>query len=170
MADNAVKYMPEGRRIWLSVRAGLQEAEAEVQDPDIGISAEDLPHVFDRFRRADKVRTRKLGGTCLGLAIARSVEVRHGGTVTATNRPGGGSTFTVRLPFARDLQTAEDPLIRVTRPKSGGLSAVGGPPPPSGSSASSHGRGDTRSPAGGAPDRDCLGGRQMLCRRGQRRI
>jgi len=106
LADNAVKYTPEGGRIWLSVRARPEQAEVEVRDTGIGISAEDLPRVFDRFWRADKVRTRELGGTGLGLAIARSVVEQHHGTIAAMSRPGAGSTFLVRLPLVPGLAAA----------------------------------------------------------------
>jgi two-component system sensor histidine kinase BaeS len=73
----------------------------EVADTGAGISAEDLPHVFDRFWRADKARTRGTGGSGLGLAIVRKLAEAHGGTVAAASLPGQGSTFTLRLPAGR---------------------------------------------------------------------
>jgi len=70
-----------------------------VADTGVGISAEDLPRVFDRFWRAEKSRNRDSGGSGLGLAIVRDLAGAHGGTVTAASEPGHGSTFTVRLPI-----------------------------------------------------------------------
>jgi two-component system sensor histidine kinase BaeS len=69
-----------------------------VSDTGSGIAAEDLPHVFDRFWRAEKSRNRQTGGSGLGLAIVRKLVEAHGGTVTAESVLGQGSRFTVRLP------------------------------------------------------------------------
>jgi heavy metal sensor kinase len=99
--DNAVKYTPSGGVV--SLRASIKDGEAlvTVKDTGIGISAEDLPHVFDRFWRADKVRSREMGGAGLGLSIARWISERHGGTVTARSEPEMGSTFELRIPCAK---------------------------------------------------------------------
>lgn len=80
----------KGAHLWLAV-----------QDTGDGISAEDLPHVFDRFYRADPARSRATGGTGLGLAIVRAIIEAHGGQVRAASDgvPGQGSTFTVHLPL-----------------------------------------------------------------------
>jgi two-component system sensor histidine kinase BaeS len=78
----------------------------EVADTGAGIEAADLPHVFDRFWRADKARTCGSGGSGLGLAIVRKLAEAHGGTVTAASAPGQGSTFTLRLPHDRRAGTA----------------------------------------------------------------
>ena len=77
-----------------------QAALIRISDTGIGIAAADLPHVFDRFWRADKVRTRSAGGTGHGLAIARWIVDRHGGTIVVSSEVGRGSAFTVRLPLA----------------------------------------------------------------------
>jgi two-component system sensor histidine kinase BaeS len=69
-----------------------------VADSGAGIAEEDLPHVFDRFWRADKSRTRSTGGSGLGLAIVRKLVEAHGGTAGVTSATGLGTTFTVRLP------------------------------------------------------------------------
>ncbi len=95
---NAVRYTPAGGRITVSARNDAGDVVMSVADTGQGISAGDLPHVFDRFWRADPSRTRDTGGSGLGLAIVRQIVEAHGGTVTATSVPGQGSTFTVRLP------------------------------------------------------------------------
>ncbi|WP_410585038.1 sensor histidine kinase [Amycolatopsis sp. lyj-108] len=69
-----------------------------VSDTGPGIAADDLPHVFDRFWRAEKSRSRQTGGSGLGLAIVRDLVAAHHGTVTVTSPPGEGATFTIRLP------------------------------------------------------------------------
>jgi signal transduction histidine kinase len=71
-----------------------------VRDTGVGIAAGDLPHIFDRFWRADQARTRTSDrpGTGLGLAITKWIAEAHGGTITVQSRPGRGSVFTVRLP------------------------------------------------------------------------
>jgi signal transduction histidine kinase len=98
--DNAVKYTPSGGVV--SLRAGVKDGEAfvTVRDNGIGIAAEDLPHVFDRFWRADRVRSREMGGAGLGLSIAWWIAERHGGTINAQSEPGVGSTFELRIPCA----------------------------------------------------------------------
>jgi two-component system sensor histidine kinase BaeS len=68
-----------------------------VADTGIGIAPGDIPHLFDRFYRVDKARSRAIGGTGLGLAIVKSIVDMHGGEITVTSTPGHGSTFTVRL-------------------------------------------------------------------------
>lgn len=72
----------------------------EVSDTGLGIAPDDLPHVFDRFWRADKSRSRTTGGSGLGLAITRHLVEAHGGTVSADTEPGAGSTFRITLPAA----------------------------------------------------------------------
>lgn len=96
LLDNAVKYTPDGEEIAVRLHARDGHAVVEVRDRGMGIAAEDLPHVFDRFYRADKARSR--GGAGLGLAIARRIAEAHGGTVDVTSALGEGSTFTVKLP------------------------------------------------------------------------
>jgi len=74
-----------------------------VQDDGPGIPPELLPVIFDRFARGDPSRSRSTGGTGLGLAICRAVVEAHGGTIAATSAPGGGATFTIRMPLARPI-------------------------------------------------------------------
>jgi len=79
--------------------AGKQAAVVEVRDTGVGICADDLPHVFERFYRAAKDRSRTTGGAGLGLSIARWIAERHGGEIQVESTPGAGSVFRVRLPL-----------------------------------------------------------------------
>jgi heavy metal sensor kinase len=94
LLDNAIKYTPSGD-ISVELTAG---ATVIIRDGGIGIAAADLPHVFERFYRGDKSRSRASGGSGLGLAIARRIAELHGGTITATSVEGRGSEFRVTLP------------------------------------------------------------------------
>ncbi len=105
LVTNAIKYTPRGGRVELSVaRREPDETAISVRDTGIGISAVDLPHVFDRFWRADRVRSRasERGGFGLGLSIAQWIVQAHGGTITVQSRLGRGSVFTVLLPVQHD--------------------------------------------------------------------
>lgn len=98
LLDNAIKYTPTGGTI--EVRIGRRDGWvlASVRDTGIGISAEHLPHVFDRFYRIDKTRSRTQGGTGLGLSIAQSIITAHDGRIELVSAPGQGTTCTVILP------------------------------------------------------------------------
>lgn len=96
---NALHYTPRDGRVAVRAWVDGRRVLVEVTDTGPGISAEDLPHIFDRFYRADKARSRASGGSGLGLAIVRSLVTLHGGTVQAESRPGEGSRFTVALPL-----------------------------------------------------------------------
>jgi heavy metal sensor kinase len=98
--DNAIKYTPPRGHISIYTRAAGAEAVLDVSDDGPGIPAESLPHVFERFFRADSVRTHGVNGTGLGLSIVRSISQAHGGSVEAANIPEGGCRITVRLPLA----------------------------------------------------------------------
>lgn len=98
LVSNAVRHTPSGGRVVLRSRAQGTELVVEVADTGSGIDAADLPHVFDRFWRADKSRNRQTGGSGLGLAITRKLTEAHHGTVSVVSTPGVGSVFTVRLP------------------------------------------------------------------------
>jgi heavy metal sensor kinase len=98
LADNAIKYAGAGRRVEVALSIRDANGVLEVRDDGPGISAEDQGHIFDRFYRADPARTR--GGTGLGLALARSIVLVHGGQITVESSPGMGTTFRVVLPLA----------------------------------------------------------------------
>jgi heavy metal sensor kinase len=98
LLDNAVKYTPSGGQVTVGWDAKDGDLELWVRDTGLGIAAEHLPHVFDRFYRVDKARSRAEGGTGLGLSISRWIAEVHGGSVSATSVLGGGSMFIVRLP------------------------------------------------------------------------
>lgn len=97
LVDNSIKYTPDSGTITLSLFRDGSWARMEIADTGIGISPEPLPHIFDRFYRVEKARSRASGGTGLGLAIVKSIAEQHGGRVTVTSEPGKGSTFTVWL-------------------------------------------------------------------------
>jgi heavy metal sensor kinase len=104
LLDNAIKYTPPGGSIHLNVRARGNKAILEVVDTGIGIPAGALPHIFERFFRVDKARSREIGGAGLGLAIVKSICTAHGGQVEVESAEGRGSRFTVTLPLARPGQ------------------------------------------------------------------
>jgi len=96
--DNAIKYTPRGGQVHVELNRAGKRAFIRVQDTGIGIPASDLPHIFDRFYRVDKARSRATGGTGLGLSIVKQILVMHGGDITAASRENEGSTFTIELP------------------------------------------------------------------------
>lgn len=99
LIDNAVKYTPSGGSITVSLNRNGHSAVAEISDNGIGIAAQDLPYIFDRFYRADKARAREFGGVGLGLSIARWVAEAHGGSIEVQSSLGAGSIFRVRIPL-----------------------------------------------------------------------
>jgi two-component system sensor histidine kinase BaeS len=99
LVANAIRHTPAGGAVTVRSRRAGDRLVVEVADTGGGITAEDLPKVFERFWRADASRSRTTGGSGLGLPIARHLAEAHGGTVTVTSRLGEGSTFTVNLPL-----------------------------------------------------------------------
>jgi heavy metal sensor kinase len=99
LIDNAVKYTPAGGSITLALMRSNGSAVAEFRDTGMGVSADDLPHIFERFYRADKARSREVGGVGLGLSIARWVAEAHRGSIEVQSTPGSGSVFRVRFPL-----------------------------------------------------------------------
>jgi signal transduction histidine kinase len=105
VVENAIKYSPGGRvEVGLSRAGG--SARLVVSDTGIGIPAEHLPHLFERFYRVDKARSRAEGGSGLGLAICAWIAGAHGGAIQVESVPGGGSVFTVLLPLEGPAATA----------------------------------------------------------------
>jgi two-component system sensor histidine kinase BaeS len=99
LLTNAIRYTDRDGRVTVVVRAGTGEAVLEVRDTGVGITAGDLPHVFDRFWRADPARQRATGGTGLGLTIAHRIVTDHGGRIEVASQPHLGTTFTLRFPL-----------------------------------------------------------------------
>jgi len=98
LIDNAIKYTEKGSvKVWLSVRGA--NLAVDVEDTGPGISAEHLPHVFERFYVVDRSRSKKLGGTGLGLSIVKHIVLAHKGSVSVKSRIGEGTTFSVLLPL-----------------------------------------------------------------------
>ncbi len=98
--SNALQYTPEAGTVLVKLSPERKGITVSVRDTGAGISPEHLPHVFDRFYRVDRSRTRSTGGSGLGLAIARQLTQAQDGQVWADSEPGKGSTFFFRLPFA----------------------------------------------------------------------
>ena len=108
LVDNALKYGPPGGTVTL--RSAVKrpgEISISVEDEGPGIPKEDLPRIFERFYRVDKARSRKLGGTGLGLPIAKTIVEAHGGHITAESRPGRGTRMSIHLPT---VSTDEPPV------------------------------------------------------------
>ena len=99
LIDNAAKYTPSGGQVRMDLTRQGSVAIAAVTDSGIGIAADDLDHIFDRFWRADKARSREHGGAGLGLSIAKWIAETHGGSIEVDSQPGKGSSFRIRLPL-----------------------------------------------------------------------
>jgi len=98
LLDNAIKYTPEGGVVRIGCRKLAHSVQLEVEDTGIGIAQDNLPHIFDRFYRGDKARTRQEGGTGLGLAIAKWIVERHGGKIRVESKLSSGTLVLVTLP------------------------------------------------------------------------
>jgi heavy metal sensor kinase len=100
LVENAIKYTPPGGKVELGLAIGNGMAVVTVSDTGIGLDPADADRIFEPFVRLDAARARDTGGAGLGLAIARSIAVAHGGTLSVESRPGAGSRFVLRLPLA----------------------------------------------------------------------
>jgi signal transduction histidine kinase len=109
---NALRHTPDGGTIELRAERAGETVAVTVTDSGEGIPPEHLPHIFDRFYKADQARTGTASGSGLGLSIVRAIVQRHGGTVTAANAPGGGAMFEFLLPAQH--QAADEPKSSAT--------------------------------------------------------
>ena len=101
LIDNAIKYTPEGGSVHVTMKTDGRNAVFAVKDTGVGIPEEDAKHIFDRFYRVDKARSRETGGTGLGLSIVRQMVQLHRGEIKVDSVFGKGSTFTVTLPLRK---------------------------------------------------------------------
>jgi two-component system sensor histidine kinase BaeS len=99
LLSNALRYTPEEGKITLIIDQAADVVQLSVHNNGTGIPGEELPHIFERFYRVDRARSRQEGGSGLGLAIARQLAEANGGTLTAANHPQGGAVFTLALPI-----------------------------------------------------------------------
>ena len=108
LLENAVKYSPNGGLIRCLVEVDGQSARLQVVDAGVGISADDVPRLFNRFERLQNPQTTHVGGTGLGLYLSRELARQHGGDIEVQSQPAAGSTFTLVLPVTRPLPAALD--------------------------------------------------------------
>ena len=97
LVDNAVKYTQDKGKVTVRIQEDKGAVQLSVSDTGIGIAPEHQERIFDRFYRVDKVRSRRMGGNGLGLAIAREFVEAHGGTISVESETGKGTTFRVQL-------------------------------------------------------------------------
>jgi signal transduction histidine kinase len=98
LLDNAVKYCSQGGTVEVSLTSGGDRALVRVKDSGLGISLEELPHIWDRLYRGD--RSRSVSGLGLGLSVVKAIVEAHGGTVSVSSTPGKGSEFTISIPLS----------------------------------------------------------------------
>jgi two-component system sensor histidine kinase BaeS len=98
---NAIRYTSDSGKVTVATGAAQGYAQISICDTGPGIFPADLPHIFDQFYRADKSRTRRSGGSGIGLSIVKRLAEIHGGRVEVASKPGEGSCFTVYLPLGR---------------------------------------------------------------------
>jgi signal transduction histidine kinase len=99
LIDNAIKYCPSGSDIWVRLGKDHSNSILEVKDNGPGMPSDSLKHLFDRFYRIDKARSRELGGSGLGLSICKSICETHGGRIDVQSEVAKGTTFRVVLPL-----------------------------------------------------------------------
>jgi two-component system phosphate regulon sensor histidine kinase PhoR len=116
LLDNAIKYTPAGGTITVGAQISGESAEVFVKDTGIGIPAEELPRLFERFYRVDKARSRELGGTGLGLSIVKHLVAAHEGVTRVESRVGEGSTFYFTIPLEEAALASDRLNAEFTRP------------------------------------------------------
>ena len=136
LLTNSAKYTDAGGRIWLTAERRGGDVVVSVRDTGIGIPSDALPTIFDMFSQVDRSIERSTGGLGIGLALVKGLVEMHGGTVeAASDGPGKGSTFTVRLPVLGKLQDTSPasstgnqprPSLQATDPRGGRQSRLGG--------------------------------------------
>lgn len=99
LLSNALKFTRPGDGVTVTLKQHKADAEITVRDTGIGVSQEDLPHIFERFYRSDKSRSRKTGGAGIGLAIVKSIVEAHGGSIEVKSVPNDGTMFTINIPL-----------------------------------------------------------------------
>jgi two-component system heavy metal sensor histidine kinase CusS len=109
LVGNALRYTPRGGRVAVAASRANGELRVEVTDTGCGIAPQDLPHIFDRFYRADPARSNTSGNVGLGLAIVKSIINLHGGAITARGNAGGGTCMSIRLPAENGKSFASKP-------------------------------------------------------------
>jgi signal transduction histidine kinase len=107
LVDNALKFTPAGGTIIVSVTRAGRSATLAVRDTGIGMAPDVVPHVFERFYRADTARSSQVDGAGLGLSLVRWIADQHQAPVEVESRPGHGSTFTISMPVSMPVSTAE---------------------------------------------------------------
>jgi signal transduction histidine kinase len=110
LVDNALRYTPAGGCVTLTSRCEENQLTATVADTGLGIPAQHLPYIFERFYRVDKARSRQAGGTGLGLSIVRQIVEAHGGRITVESAADQGTRFTVTLPLPPPPTVASSPV------------------------------------------------------------
>jgi len=122
---NAIKFTPEGGHVQARLKRFDSRVEIVIADTGVGINAEMLPHIFERFRQADQSSTRSFGGLGLGLAIVRHIVESHGGSVEAESAGiNQGATFTVKLPLmaTRRIEVVPQEVEKRSQSTTGGTS------------------------------------------------
>jgi two-component system phosphate regulon sensor histidine kinase PhoR len=98
LLDNAIKYTPAGGRVTVHTSAEQSGVRIEIVDTGTGIPPDALPHIFERFYRADPARDKSIEGVGLGLSLVKWIIQEHGGSIEAASIPGDGARFTILLP------------------------------------------------------------------------
>jgi two-component system heavy metal sensor histidine kinase CusS len=117
LVSNALRYTPRGGKVIVSAAIEQGELRFAVKDTGAGIATDDLPHIFDRFFRAEQARSSSAGNVGLGLAIVKSIVMLHGGTVSAHSTVNAGTTMELRVPVASEAPSAKNPLEQRPAPK-----------------------------------------------------